>query len=51
MRESGHVMIVVLVFLMLSGFLLLSSLEILKHDSLSTIDFERSLADIKKPEF
>ena len=46
MRESGHVLMVVLVFLMLSGFLLLSSLEVLKHDSISTIDFEQSLTDV-----
>ena len=42
-QASGHALIVVMVFLMLSSLLLLSSLEILKQDSLSTFDFERTV--------
>ena len=42
-RQKGHVLIVIMVFLMLSSQLLLSALEIYKQDSLSTIDFERAV--------
>ena len=48
-KQKGHVLIVVMVFLMLSSQLLLSALEVYKQDSLSIIDFERAVLPINKP--
>jgi Tfp pilus assembly protein PilX len=39
--SSGHVLIVVMVLLMLSTLLLLSGLERMKQDSLSTREFQK----------
>ncbi len=46
-EQSGHVLFIVMVFLLLASLLLLSSLETLKDDHFNTIDFE---AQLKAPE-
>lgn len=40
-RAEGHVLIIVLIFLMLSSLLLCSALETLKQDSLGVHDFQK----------
>ena len=44
--ESGHALIVVLVFLMLSAVLLTSAIQMLKQDNQNTRYFEKSITDL-----